>query len=60
MKKHLKEQNPFVQQITIHILVMSGPPFFLADLSQPFGYGGPTSAYTLHLCSSSVRYNSFC
>ncbi len=45
-KKHLKEQNHFMQHLSIHILVMGDPPFFLAVLSQPLGPGGHTSFCT--------------
>jgi hypothetical protein len=38
-----------MQQISIHILVMGDPLFFLADLSQPLGPGGPNSFYTFAL-----------
>jgi hypothetical protein len=35
-----------MQHISVHILVMGGSPFFLADLRQPFGQGGHTSFCT--------------
>jgi hypothetical protein len=39
--KNAERKNPFfIQHISIHILVMGGPPFFLADLSQPHGHEG--------------------
>jgi hypothetical protein len=39
--KKMKEKTIcFNIHISIHILVMGGPPFFPADLSQPLGHGG--------------------
>jgi hypothetical protein len=48
-KKSLKEENHFMEQISIHILVRGDSLFFLADHSQPLGPGEPTSFYTFDL-----------
>jgi hypothetical protein len=45
----LKEENHFMQHISIYILLMSDPPFFLAVNSKPLGPEGPTSFYTIPL-----------
>jgi hypothetical protein len=48
-KKKFEGRKPFYATDinTYCILVMGDPIFFLADLSQPLGPGGPTSFYTL-------------
>jgi hypothetical protein len=38
-----------MQHISINILVMGDPPFFLAVNSKPLGPEGPTSFYTTAL-----------
>ncbi len=45
-KIQLKEENHFMQHISIHILLMGDPPFFLAANSKPLGPEGSTSFYT--------------
>ncbi len=47
----MKVKNHFIQHITKHVLLMGGPPFFLADLSQPHGHGGQQ---LVHYCTSAL------
>ncbi len=54
LKKHLMEQNHFIQQIAIYISVMGGPPLWLTSASL-FGKEATPVSTLLHFCSSGVQ-----